>query len=87
MIDSFRFGDSYRISELVHFGKDQLVFSQLLNRGKEEKKMGEDHFHHLQPDHNYRPPPSYGYKVEAPFPCDIVLVLFGGCDNSLAAEG
>ena len=43
--------------------------------------MGEDHFHHLQPDHNYRPPSSYGYKVEALF---LILFCFVFCSNSLA---
>ena len=44
--------------------EDQIVFSQLLNRGKGEKKMGDNQLPYLPPNHNYRPPPSYGYQVE-----------------------
>ena len=53
--------------------EDQIVFSQLLNRGKGEKKMGDNQLPYLPPNHNYRPPPSYAYKVEAP--SDIVFVF------------
>ena len=67
---TIQFPPAYNINQLF---EDQIVFSQLLNRGKGEKKMGDNQLPYLPPNHNYRPPPSYAYKVEAP--SDIVFVF------------